>query len=59
MQATSHFSSTVNDEIEFADDHEKSQENTESSDDAAEVVNSNSPGNCQQYFWSRKRESFP
>ena len=43
----SHFSSTVTDEIGFLDDHEKYQENADSSDDAAdeEEVNSNPVSN--------------
>ena len=49
--AASHFSSTVTDEIGLFNDHQKPQENADSSDDAAEdeEVNSNPVGQSQQY----------
>ena len=58
--AASHFSSIVTDEIELFDDHQKSQENTDSSDDAAddEEVNSNPIGQSQQYPGREKVKTF-
>ena len=57
---SSHFSSTVTDEIGLFDDHQKSQENTDSSDDAAddEEVNSNPIGQSQQYPGREKVKTF-
>ena len=56
----SHFSSTVTDEIGLFDDHQKSQENADSSDDAAddEEVNSNPVGQSQQYPGREKVKTF-
>ena len=58
--AASHFSSTVTDEIGLFDDHQKSQENTDSRDDAAddEEVNSNPIGQSQQYPGREKVKTF-
>ena len=58
----SHFSSTVTDEIGFLDDHEKYQENADSSDDAAdeEEVNSNpvsNPGREKVKTFHKNRRS--
>ena len=58
--AASHFSSTVTDEIGLFNDHQKPQENADSSDDAAddEEVNSNPVGQSQQYPGQEKVKTF-
>ena len=58
--AASHFSSTVTDEIGLLHDHQKSHENADSSDDAAddEEVNSNPVGQNQQYSGREKVKTF-
>ena len=58
--AASHFSSTVTDEIGLSNDHQKPQENADSSDDAAddEEVNSNPVGQSQQYPGQEKVKTF-
>ena len=54
--AASHFSSTVTDEIGLFDDHQKTQQNVDSTDDAAddEEVSSNPVGQSQQYPGRKK-----
>ena len=56
----SHFSSSVTDEIRLLNDHEKSQENADSSDDVVddEKVNSNPVGQSQQYPGPEKVKTF-
>ena len=58
--ATSHFSSTATDEIRLFNDHQRSQENVDSSDDAAddEEVSSNPVGESQQYPGREKVKTF-
>ena len=58
--AISHFSLTVTDEIGIFDDHQKCQQNANSSDDAAdhEEVNSNPVGQSQQYPGREKVKTF-
>ena len=58
--AASHFSSTVADKIGLFDDHQKSQENTDSSDDAAdnEEVNNYHVGQSQQYPGREKVKTY-
>ena len=58
--AASHFSSTVTDEIGLFDDHQKTQENADSTDDAAddEEVSSNPVGQSQQCPGRKKVKTF-
>ena len=58
--ATSDISSTATDEIRLFNDHQRSQENVDSSDDAAddEEVNSNPVGQSQQYPGREKVKTF-
>ena len=58
--AASHFSSTVTGEIGLFDDHQNSQENVDSSNDATddEEVNSNHVGQSQQYPGREKVKTF-
>ena len=58
--SASHFLSTVSDEIGLVDHHTKSQENPDSSDDAAhnEDVNGNHVCKSQQYFGREKEKTF-